>query len=189
MENHLDNDVLNNVARNDSLDDDIQNANHTNCLPSANDNWKIPFSFDNFTFLFLFAIFLPSFIRIILFIILIITNQKDKNIKTRKELHIFYDYELYLDFVRKYDYKLFRYHDAIFGLMEAHIRSYIRCYDVDLHRYYPNHPRVVNWRKRGYERDFEFCVDEMNDVYQEHNVVYIYNFENIKEYGFKYHNY
>jgi len=147
------------------------------------------FSFDNLMFIILFCVFLPMFIRIILFFVLLITNQKDKNIETRKQLHIFYDYELYLEFIRKYDYKLFRYHDPIFGLMDAHIRSYIRCCGVDLHRHYPNHPRVVNWRKRGYERDFEFCVNEMNDVYQEHNIIYVYNFENIKEYGFKYYNY
>ena len=171
----------NEISSNDNNDNMVYNNNF---LSTYEHNWKY-----NFISLCLFIIFLPFFIRIVLFFILLITNQKDKSIEKRKQLHIFYDYELYLEYIRKYDYKLFKYNDPIFGLMDSHIRSYIRCCRVDLHRHYPNHPRVVNWRKRGYERDFEFCVNEMNDVYQEHNIIYIYNFENVKEYGFKYYNY
>src|SRR5207253_6608779 len=87
---------------------------------NENESWKnthiFSSSFDNLMFIILLCIFLPMFIRIILFFILLIIDQKDKRIETRKQLHIFYDYELYLEFIRKYDYKLFRYHDPIFGL-------------------------------------------------------------------------
>jgi hypothetical protein len=112
--------------------DDVQNNDDVQSLEDDSigeyneddlreDTHIFSFSFDNLMFIILFCVFLPMFIRIILFFVLLITIQKDKSIETRKQLHIFYDYELYLEFIRKYDYKLFRYHDPIFGLMDAHI--------------------------------------------------------------------
>ena len=77
------------------------------------------------------------------------------NQKEFKQIHVFYDYETYLDFLKSIDYNHYKSLNPFFGLMEAHIRSYIRLHGLDLH-FYEIYPEVAEWRKRGYERDFEW---------------------------------
>jgi len=144
------------------------------------------------TILFILVlIFLSSsVVKLILFSIIIIiqTNKEHLNQREFKQMHIFYDYEIFVEFIKSLDYNFYKSLNPFFGLMDAHIKSYIRLHGIDLH-FYEIYPEVAEWRKRGYERDFEWVFKRLNVILEDKNIVFVYSLDNIKEYGFKYYNY
>ena len=140
----------------------------------------------------LILLLLPHFLmRLILFFVIIIKlNNTVYTINQReyKQLHIFYDYEIFVEFLKSLDYNYYKSLSPFFGLMEAHIKSYIRLHGIDLH-FYEIYPEVAEWRKIQYEEDFEWVFKRLNTILSDKNIVFVYSLDNIKEYGFKYCNY
>jgi len=133
----------------------------------------------------------PFLMKLIILFVIIIKFNADTNInksKEYKQLHIFYDYEIYIDFFKSLDYNFYKSLNPFFGLMDAHIKSYIRLHGIDLH-FYEVYPEVAEWRKRQYEEDFDWVFKRLNVILEDKNIVFVYSLDNIKEYGFKYYNY
>lgn len=164
-------------------------------LSEEKENEIVNANYNSFYFINLLVLLLilliPSFLMrlILLFIIIVKMNTVYTiNQEDYKQLHIFYDYEIYIEFLKSLDYNLYKSLNPFFGLMDAHIKSYIRLHGIDLH-FYEVYPEVAEWRKRQYEEDFEWVFKRLNRILADNDIVFVYSLDNIKEYGFKYYNY
>ena len=172
----------------DETDEELLKGKEIDEIKFVNGNDSYLFCYITFSFLFL--IIPPFLIKLFLFFVIIVKLNTTYTITQNeyKQLHIFYDYETFIEFLKSVDYNYYKSLDPFFGLMEAHIRSYIRLHGIDLH-FYEVYPEVAEWRKRGYEKDFEWVFERLNRILSDRNIVIFYSLDNIKEYGFKYYNY